>query len=45
MKKVNFLLIYTILCFFYINNFVYADVDSFEIWLKTFEKKALKKGV
>ena len=45
MKKVNFLLAYIILCFFYINNPVYADVDSFEIWLETFEKKALKKGV
>ena len=45
MKKVNFLLIYIILCFFYINNSVYADVDSFKIWLETFEKKALKKGV
>ena len=45
MKKVNFFFIYIILCFFYINNSVYADVDSFEIWLETFEKKALKKGV
>ena len=45
MKKVNFLLIYIILCFFCINNSVYAVDDSFEIWLETFEKKALKKGV
>jgi len=45
MKKVNFFFIYIILCFLYINNSVYAHVDSFEIWLKTFEKKALKKGV
>ena len=43
MKKVNFYLIYIILSFFYINNSLNADVDSFEIWLVTFEKKALKK--
>ena len=45
MKKVNFLLIYIILCFFCVNNSVYAVDDSFEIWLETLEKKALKKGV
>ena len=45
MKKINFFFIYIILFFSFINNTVYADVESFEIWLESFEKIALKKGV
>ena len=45
MKKVNFFFIYIILCFSCLNYSVYAGTDSFKIWLETFEKKALKKGV
>ncbi len=45
MKKVNFFLIYIILCFSSLNNSVYADTDPFKIWLENFEKKALKNGV
>jgi len=45
MKKINFFFIYIIFCFSYINNTVCADVESFEIWLESFEKIALKKGV
>ena len=45
MKKVNCFFIYIILCFSFLNYSVYAATDSFKIWLETFEKKALKKGV
>ena len=45
MKKVNCFFIYIILCFSCLNYSVYAGTDSFKIWLETFEKKALKKGV
>ena len=45
MKKINFFFIYIVFCFSCINNTLYADVESFEIWLESFEKIALKKGV
>ena len=45
MNKINFFFIYIIFYLFFIFNFAYSQVESFEIWLKSFEKIALEKGI
>jgi len=45
MNKINFFLINIIFYLFFIFNFAYSQVESFEIWLKSFEKIALEKGI
>ena len=45
MKIINFFFIYIILNYIFVINSTYAKTESFEIWLKSFKKIALEKGI
>ena len=45
MKKTNFFFIFIIFNFLFVTISAKAETESFDIWLKSFEKTALKKGI
>ena len=45
MKKTNFFFIFIIFNFLFLTISAKAETESFDIWLKSFEKTALKNGI